>query len=82
MLRVSELTQHEKLNEIYESYKKWEWRFGETPSFTNGIEKKFDWALIDMEMNVEKGKITRGRVYSDCLVPVFIDSLNEILESG
>ena len=42
----------DKLMEIYEGYKKWEWRFGETPSFTNGIEKKFDWALVDVQFNV------------------------------
>jgi hypothetical protein len=34
--------------EIYEGYKRWEWRFGETPSFKNSIEKKFDWALIEI----------------------------------
>ena len=82
MLRINELVKIDQLNEIYEGYKKWEWRFGETPSFTNGIEKKFDWALVDLELNVEKGVITRGRAWSDCLVPTFIDSLNEILESG
>ena len=68
--------------EIYEGYKKWEWRFGETPEFKNGIEKKFDWALVDLEFNVEKGVITKGKVYSDCLIPVFIDELNEIIGSG
>ena len=38
--------------------------------------------MVDLELNVEKGVITRGRAWSDCLVPTFIDSLNEILESG
>ncbi len=82
MLRVSDLEKIDKLMEIYEGYKKWEWRFGETPQFTNSIEKKFDWALIDLEFNVEKGRITKGKVYSDCLVPNFIDEINVLLESG
>ena len=82
MLRVSELQKIDKLMEIYEGYKKWEWRFGETPQFTNSIEKKFDWALLNLEFNVEKGLITSGKVYSDCLVPSFIDELNELLVSG
>lgn len=68
--------------EIYEGYKRWDWRFGETPTFTNSFERKFDWALVDLELNVEKGRITRGRACSDCLVPTFIDELNEILASG
>lgn len=82
MLTIHELQKIDKLMEIYEGYKRWEWRFGETPQFTNQIEKKFDWAMMDIEMNVEKGKITKGVCYSDCLVPVFIDELNEILKQG
>ena len=82
MLRVSDLEKIDKLMEIYTGYKQWAWRFGETPSFTNGIENKFDWALVDLELNVENGRITRGKAWSDCLVPIFIDELNDILNSG
>lgn len=35
-----------------------------------------------MQFNVEKGKIVEGQVFSDCLVPVFIDALNEELATG
>ena len=31
---------------------------------------------------MEKGKIVKGQVFSDCLVPVFIDALNEELAKG
>lgn len=31
-------------------------------------------------MNAEKGVITNGRCYTDCLVPNFIDELNDILQ--
>ena len=82
ILRRQDLQKIDKLMEIYEGYKKWEWRFGETPQFTNVIEKKFEWAMMDLEFNVEKGTIAKGRVYSDCLVPAFIDELNEIIGSG
>lgn len=37
---------------------------------------------MNLEFNVEKGLITSGKVYSDCLVPSFIDELNELLASG
>lgn len=68
--------------ELYEGYKRWEWRFGETPTFTNSIEKKFDWAMMDVEFSVERGVIKKGVCYSDCLLPTFIDELNNILEQG
>lgn len=82
LLTRHELERIDKLMEIYDGYKRWDWRFGETPSFTNGIERKFDWALVDLALNVEKGLIIGGRCYSDCLVPQFIDELNELLASG
>ena len=82
MLEVSELRKVDKVMELYENYKKWEWRFGETPQFSNVLEKKFDWDLMDVEFDVNKGKITKAKVYSDCLIPTFIDEMNEILGSG
>lgn len=80
LLTVSELEKVPKLMQIYEASKKWEWRFGETPSFTNQIETKLDWAMLDIEFQVEKGVIKGGVCYSDCLVPAFIDELNAILK--
>lgn len=78
---MQELQQIPKVMELYEFYSQWEWRFGETPKFTNSIEKKFPWALVDLQCNVEKGVIVNGQVFSDCLAPPFIDLLNEQLSS-
>jgi lipoate---protein ligase len=46
--------------EIYKGYSEWEWRFGKTPQFSNSLEHKFTWALVDVQFNVESGKITAG----------------------
>ena len=35
--------------EIYESSSDWDWRFGQTPDFSNELEHKFDWALVEWE---------------------------------
>ena len=35
-----------------------------------------------MQFDVEKGKIVKGQVFSDCLIPVFIDALNEEFATG
>lgn len=71
-----------KLMEIYHSYEEWDYRFGSTPDFTNTLETKFDWALVEVMFDVEKGIISKGQIYSDCLVPMFIDLLNVQLASG
>jgi len=68
--------------EIYERMNNWKWRFGETPKFQNSFEKKFDWAMVDIQFNVEKGVIIAGQCFTDCLVPNYIDGVNEIINSG
>jgi len=46
-LSIAELEQIPKLMEIYKKAEDWNWRFGSTPDFTNSIEHKFSWALVD-----------------------------------
>merc|ERR1719258_1018316 len=64
MLAVSELERIPELMAIYERYAEWEWRFGESSSFSHSLEHKFDWALVDVHVDVDKGLITGGRVFS------------------
>jgi lipoate---protein ligase len=60
VLKEDNLRQIPELMKLYESYSKWEWRFGETPAFTNGLEHKFAWALVDVQFEVKKGVISKG----------------------
>ena len=71
-----------KLMEIYRGYEEWDYRFGATPKFSNTVEHKFDWALVEVMFDVENGIISKGKVFSDCLMPVFIDLLNDQLDAG
>jgi len=57
----------------------WDWRFGKSPKFTNSIEAKLSWAMVDINFEVEKGQIISGKVWSDALVPDLIDLINEKL---
>merc|ERR1711988_1944532 len=81
-LPTAELEKIPKIMEIFNASSDWQWRFGETPNFSNSLETKFSWALVDFQFNVEKGMIVEGRCFSDCLVPPYIDAINEILGSG
>ena len=82
VLRTNDLLKIPKLREIFQKSEDWEWRFGQTPDFKNSLEKKFSWALVDFQFTAVKGVITEGRCFSDCLVPPFIDAINDILSSG
>ena len=81
-LPAADLEKIPKIKEIFDESSDWQWRFGETPNFSNSLETKFPWALVDFQFNVEKGMIVEGRCFSDCLVPPYIDAINEILGTG
>lgn len=82
VLKVDDLKKNDKIMELYEKSVDWDWRFGQTPDFSNSIEHKFDWALVDVQFDVEKGVIVKGQVFSDCLIPVFIDEVNKQIATG
>lgn len=52
VLSEEKLRQIPELMKIYEGYSEWDWRFGQTPQFTNQIEHKFQWALVDAHFDV------------------------------
>lgn len=69
-----------KAKEVYEKLTDKDWVFGQSPSFSNNLEEKFPWGLIDLHLEVARGgKIEKAKVFSDCLVPDFIDKLEEEL---
>lgn len=47
----------------------WEWRFGRTPQFSHTLEKKFDWGLVEVNLDVKDGVIRSTKIFSDCLIP-------------
>jgi len=79
VLDENELRKIPEIDEIYRETSSWAWRFGETPEFSYSIEKKFDWGLVEVCLDVNKAAISTGKIYSDCLFPEFIDSFNGIL---
>jgi lipoate-protein ligase A len=68
-------TIHSKVKELFTYYNSWEWKFGESPEFTNSLDHKFDFGLIELLLRVEKGVIQELTVYSDSLNTDFIDKL-------
>lgn len=75
------LEYNSKVKEIYEKWADKSWVIGETPEFTNNMETRFDWGTVDVYVVVNKGVISSAKVYSDCLVPDFIDTLTDELNS-
>lgn len=55
----------------------WDWVYGESPQFTHSLETRFIWGIFDINFNVEDGKITKIKIFSDCLIPEFIDFIEQ-----
>lgn len=55
----------------------WDWLYGSSPIFSNSLEYKFSWGLIDLSLNVESGIINNIDLHSDCLDTDFINNLKE-----
>ena len=80
-LAVADLEKIPELMAIYERYAAWEWRFGSSPSFSHSLERKFDWALVDVHVDVQKGVITGG-ASSQIALCRLIDAFNDELSSA
>lgn len=55
------------------------WILGECPNFSNNIDFKFDWGYVDVYYEVEKGQLTKVKVYSDSLYTSAIETVQDFL---
>lgn len=60
-------------------YSAWEWNFGRRFRFDRSIGERFPWGRVDIQMQIDRGHISDVQVYSDALVPAFIDALGPAL---
>lgn len=81
MLNNEKLKSIPVLNKYYEELKDWNWRFGETPRFSQRMDEKFDWGYVDVHLNSEKGIITDIKIFSDSLHPEMIAELSHNLKN-
>lgn len=56
--------------------------FNKQDEFENTFTIKFDWGLVEVNTNVKLRKIVKAKLFSDCLVPEFIERLEARLNKG
>ncbi len=78
-LNHNQLKEITEINNYYNHLKSDAWRFGETPEFQHQLSERFDWGTIDLHLDTEAGKITRAKIFSDCLDTDFIEKLEKNL---
>ena len=78
-LREEELDSAE-IDALAEKYSSAEWKYGDKDTPANTVEKRFDWGQARMDYEIEKGRFSRVRFYSDGLEADYLSHVAERLE--
>lgn len=73
-IKVSDLDQ-EKIQELADKFSSWDTIYGKKIKFQHEIEKRFSWGNFQLQLEVNGGVIKDAMVYSDALVPWFIQQI-------
>ncbi|OMJ65851.1 hypothetical protein SteCoe_37528 [Stentor coeruleus] len=57
----------------------WDWIYGESPQFSHELETRFKWGIFDMNMEVQDGVVKKCKIFSDCLVPDFVEFVEKMM---
>jgi lipoate---protein ligase len=68
------------LQELYEKYASWEWRYGSAPKFDIDLDTRFPWGGIEIGLKLESGRIVDAKVFSDAMDEEFIGLLPGVLK--
>lgn len=79
VMKEEELDQ-EKVHTLYEKYASWDWIYGRQFEFQYEVSERFVWGQMDVQFQVDSGRITDVAVYSDSLKPEVIQVLPEKLK--
>ncbi|MGO2921571.1 MAG: lipoate--protein ligase A [Hafnia paralvei] len=58
----------------------WEWNFGQAPAFNHQLDERFVWGGVELHFDVERGLITRAKMFTDSLNPAPLEALAERLQ--
>ncbi|WGO82551.1 lipoate--protein ligase [Arsenophonus apicola] len=55
--------------DTYAKQSSWEWNFGQAPAFSHILETRFAWGGVELYFDIDKGKISASKIYTDSLDP-------------
>ncbi|HGJ5867973.1 lipoate--protein ligase [Arsenophonus nasoniae] len=55
--------------DIYAKQSSWEWNFGQAPTFSHILDTRFVWGGVELCFDIDKGKISASKIYTDSLDP-------------
>ncbi|AKG74424.1 lipoate--protein ligase [Salinicoccus halodurans] len=70
----------EKINKLSaEKYQTWEWNYGKNPKYNFNVSHKFPAGLLDVRLDVKKGRIEHAKIFGDFFGVGEIDVIEEKL---
>ena len=68
-----------RIDELWEHYASWDWRYGQKLPFTLRTEGRFAWGGAELQLQINEGVIQRTAVYSDDMDFAFPPALEQAL---
>lgn len=68
-----------RIDELWEHYASWDWRYGQKLPFTLRTEGRFPWGGAELQLQINEGVIRRAAVYSDDMDFAFPPALEQAL---
>ncbi len=70
--------EHESsLQQRYQNLSSWSWLYGQTLPFTHRLEARFEWATVDLRLDVSNAKVHAAQFFTDCLDVPFVLLIEE-----
>ena len=69
-----------RLMDKVRKYGSWDWVYGESPESNMGLEKKYDWGIINFDFLLGAGKILRASIDTDSIIEDNFQALARGLE--
>ncbi len=70
----------EEIEALHRKFCSWEWIYGRKIDFQYEMAKRFPWGQVELQFQVEGGRIEEVQAYSDALRPEIIQALPTYLE--
>lgn len=74
-----DITENDRIQELYNKYSSWEWRFGENPDCDISLNNRFEWGEVEFNLKLTAGNIEEAVLYSDAMYGDLIQKIADCL---
>lgn len=74
-----QILENTEIQETYDLYSSWDWKYGKSPECETSYSKRFDWGEVEIWLRLTHMQIEEIRVYSDMLDVEFPEKLEKLL---